>query len=151
MNGFEVTVTDIPAKRLAGMKTRTTMARAKEDCTTLWQTFCPRVPELFSRESYGISVMLDAENFDYWAASDVGNAPTPTDFARVDIPAGAYARCRASNLENLGQAYMFVYNIWLEGQKNWTLNAQAPCFELYAAHWTPDMPIDLYVPVKKAG
>ena len=150
MEELEVTVVDIAAKRLAGMKTRTTMARAKQDCSALWQTFCPRVPELFSRESYGISAMLDAETFDYWAAGDPGNAPMPPDTERVDIPAGAYARCRVPSLERIGQAYMHIYQTWLHGQKAWALNEQAPCFELYAANWTPDMPIDLYVPVKKA-
>ena len=94
--------------------------------------------------------MLDAETFDYWAAGDPQGAPTPQDMARVDIPAGAYARCQAPNLERIGDGYMHIYRTWLQGQKEWTLNEQAPCFERYAANWTPDMPIDLFVPVKKA-
>ena len=33
MSGFEVTVVDFAAKQLVGIKVRTTMAKAKEDCT----------------------------------------------------------------------------------------------------------------------
>ena len=35
MNGFEIKVVDFPAKQLMGIKVRTNMAKAKEDCPTL--------------------------------------------------------------------------------------------------------------------
>ena len=149
MNGFEIKVVDFPAKRLMGIKVRTTMAKAKEDCSALWHSFCPKMQEVEDGPGYGISIMINAEDFDYWAAAEVPAGAAPASMESVTIPAGAYARCTVPNLESIGAGYMFMYQTWLGGQQEWKLNEQAPCFELYPADWNPTKPFDLFMPVKR--
>ena len=148
MNGFEIKVVDFPAKQLMGIKVRTNMAKAKEDCPTLWQNFCPQMPKIYGKESYGVSIMLNAQDFDYWAAVEA-EGQVPSGIETTSIPSGSYARCTVPNLESIGAGYMFMYQTWLGGQQEWKLNEQAPCFELYPADWNPSMPFDLFMPVKR--
>ena len=148
MSRFEVTVVDFAAKQLVGIKVRTTMARARQDCSALWQNFCPKMPENYGKECFGISVMLNEQDFDYWAAVEV-EGPCPAGLEPVGLPAGNYARCMVPNLESIGEGYMFMYQTWLAGQGDWKLNVQAPCFELYPANWNPAMPFELYMPVMR--
>ena len=149
MSGFEVTVVDFTAKELVGIKVRTTMARAKEDCPALWQNFCPKITDILGKKSYGISVMLNEQDFDYWAAAEAPEGACPAGLESVGIPAGYYARCVVPNLESIGAGYMFMYQTWLAAQGDWKLNEQAPCFELYPADWNPVMPVELFMPVKR--
>lgn len=147
MSGFEVTIVDFSAKKLMGIKVRTSMAKAQQDCPALWQNFCPKMPDIFNKQSYGISVMLNEQDFDYWAAAEA-----PEDTAGLEptgIPAGSYARCQVPDLQSIGAGYMFMYQTWLGGQQEWKLNEQAPCFELYPTDWNPTMPLELFVPVKR--
>lgn len=148
MSEFNVTVVDFPAKHLVGMKVRTSMSKAKEDCPAIWQTFCPKMASIYSTEGYGVSVMLNEQEFDYWAAAEAGDKPLPEGLGHIDIPAGKYATCTVPSLEKCGEGYMFIYQTWLGSQKDWQLNMAAPCFELYPSDWTPDGPFALYVPVK---
>lgn len=96
MNGFEIKVVEFPTKQLMGIKVRTNMAKAKEDCQALWQNFCPQLPKIYGKESYGVSIMLNAQDFDYWAALRLTNrfqqalkppafrpAPTPAALCRI--------------------------------------------------------------------
>ncbi len=148
MNEFEVSVIDYPGKDLLGIKVRTTMAKAKEDCGALWHSFCPKMQEVGEGEGYGISVMINAQDFDYWAAAEAPKGAAPAGVEAVTIPAGAYARCTVPNLASIGAGYMFMYQTWPAGQQDWKIDEQRPCFEMYAADWAPDMPLDLYMPVK---
>jgi AraC family transcriptional regulator len=149
MSGFEVTIVDLAAKQLAGIKVRTSMAKAKQDCPALWQNFCPKMPDIFTKKSYGISVMLNEQDFDYWAAAEAPEGACPAGLEPVGIPAGSYARCEVANLESIGEGYMFMYQTWLASQGEWKLNVQAPCFELYSANWNPAMPFELFMPVMR--
>jgi AraC family transcriptional regulator len=144
---FKVSVVDVAAKHLTGMKVRTSMTRAKEDCSAIWQNFCPKMTDIYSKEGYGVSVMLNEQEFDYWAAADAGNNPLPEGMGHIDIPAGKYAVCTVPNLDKCGEAYMFIYSTWLGSQTTWKPNMAAPCFELYPADWTPAAPFAVYVPV----
>ena len=149
MSGFEVTVVDFAAKQLVGIKVRTTMAKAKEDCSALWHSFCPMMQKINESEGYGISVMLNEQDFDYWAAAEAPKGACPAGLEPVELPAGDYARCVVPNLESIGAGYMYMYQTWLAAQGDWKLNEQAPCFELYPAVWNPDMPFELFMPVKR--
>lgn len=148
MSGFEISVVDFSAKQLMGIKVRTSMAKAREDCPALWQKFCPQMPETYGKESYGLSVMLNAEDFEYWAAVEV-DGQIPAGIEATGIPAGSYVRCTVPNLESIGAGYMYIYQTWLGGQQEWKLNEQAPCFELYPADWNPGRPFDLFMPVRR--
>lgn len=46
MEKYDVTVVEYPAKRLVGLKVRTSMQHAAEDCPALWMTFGPRMGEV---------------------------------------------------------------------------------------------------------
>ena len=149
MSGFEITVVDVAALQLVGIKVRTTMAKAKEDCSALWHSFCPAMQKLAEGKGYGISVMINEQDFEYWAAAEAPTGACPAGLEPVELPAGSYARCVVPNLESIGAGYMFMYQTWLGGQQEWKLNEQAPCFELYPADWNPSMPFDLFMPVKR--
>lgn len=88
MSDFNVTIVEYPAKRLTGIKVRSNMAKAQEDCPALWQRFCTDCAQGMPAASFGVSVMLDAENFDYWAAVEDKDGRLPADMEHVDIPAG---------------------------------------------------------------
>ena len=149
MSDFNVTIVEYPAKRLTGIKVRSNMAKAQEDCPALWQSFCPKMPDTFGKECYGISVMLNKQDFDYWAAAEAPEGACPAGLEPMGLPAGNYARCVVPNLENIGAGYMYMYQTWLAAQGDWKLNEQAPCFELYPADWNPAMPFELFMPVKR--
>lgn len=153
MSKFEVTIVEYPAKRLTGTKVSTTMQKAMQDCPALWHTFGPRIGELLTADSdcqgaYGISVMLNAEDFDYWAAVET-SAAVPADMAQIDIPAGPYASCTVPSIDKLGDAYMYIYGEWPKSQTAYACNEQALSFELYPTEWQPSDPFKIYMPLKK--
>ncbi len=155
MSQYQVAIVEYPAKHLTGVKVRTTMQKAHQDCSALWQNFGPRMGELLSAgngcpESYGVSVMLNAEDFDYWAAFEtVSSITVPPDMASLDLPAGQYAKCAVSSLEKLGDGYMYLYETWPKSQSEYTFDEQAPCFELYPANWQLTDAFEIYMPLKK--
>ena len=154
---FEITVVEFPATHLIGMKVRTNMQNAQKDCPAIWQTFGPRIIEIpggdcVGKGAYGISVMVNENDFDYWAAVESQTeSPLPDDMDTIDIPAGHYARCSIASLEKLGEAYMFVYGPWIQGQNEFTLDMSGVSFELYPSHWNPGEAFEIYVPVKKTS
>lgn len=114
MNECNVTVLEFPQKNLAGIKVRTSMSQANADCSALWQTFGSRLGGLLPpgpcRGAYGLSIMLNTEDFDYWATIEVDSpAATPTGLQSIEIPAGPYAKLTVSNLEKVQAAYTFLY------------------------------------------
>ncbi|MGL6193470.1 MAG: GyrI-like domain-containing protein [Thermoguttaceae bacterium] len=152
---FEVSIIEFPAKHLIGMKVATNMQKAQADCPTIWHTFGPRMAEVSACDcgcsgAYGISIMHNENDFDYWAAvAAKSGAAVPSGMGTIDITAGAYAKCTVPNLKQLGEVYMYVYTQWVNGQKEYGLNMQAPCFELYPTNWQPDDSFEIYVPVVK--
>ncbi|CAK7012552.1 MAG: hypothetical protein DESF_00497 [Desulfovibrio sp.] len=147
MSEFKITVVDFPATRLMGMKVRTSIARAHEDCPAIWQQFGPRMADIAGKPFYGVSCMLNAEEIEYWAAMEADGRELPADMGHHVIPAGTYAACRVPNLENIGEAYMFIFEKWFASQEAYVYNEQAPCFELYPPDWNPGASFELYVPV----
>jgi AraC family transcriptional regulator len=149
---FEVTVVDFPAKHLIGMKVRTDMQKAQTDCSTLWQTFGPiEIPGYdCTGGAYGIYIMLNENDFDYWAAVETSSSvAVPDGMQSVALPAGPYAKCTAASLEKLGEVYMYLYGEWITQQQEFTPNVQAPSFELYPSNWQMNGAFDVYVPVNK--
>ena len=152
---FDVSVVEFPAKRLVGMKVRTNMQNAHKDCSALWQTFGPRSGELTQgkcadQPGYGASIMVNEEDFDYWAANEViDEATMPNDMGTFDIPAGLYAKVRVDSLAQMGEAYGYIYCQWIEGQSEYALDMQGIGFELYPPHWDTQSSLDIYVAVTK--
>lgn len=155
MEKYDVTVIEYPAKHLVGQKIQTTMAKAHEDCSALWQAFEPRLGELAAAAtantgSFGVSVMLTPEEFDYWAALEVSaSAAVPPGLGVIGIPTGLYAKATVPNLEKLEEVYMFLYDTWLKGQTTHTYNEAAPCFEWYPPNWQPTEALDVFMAVRK--
>ena len=151
---FEITVKDLPARRLAGMVIRTNMQQASVDCPAIWQAFGPRMAEFSGRgEAYGVSVMLSADGtFDYWAAVEIqADAAVPEGLTAVDLPGGLYAIAEAPNLEQISAVYGFMYMEWPRQQSEYAVNMAAPCVEVYRGEWQPSDAIEVWVPVKVAG
>ncbi len=155
MNDFTVTVVEYPATRLIGLKVRTSMQKAETDCMAVWETFGPRMGELLGdgggRGSYGVSVMLNAEEFEYWAAVPTApSAAVPAGMAGFDLPAGLFAKTTAASLEALKEAYMFLYETWAKSQKEYAVDYQGPCFELYPPNFQMTDSFEVFMPVRKA-
>lgn len=154
MNQYQVAIVEFPTKHLTGMKTRSTMQNAQQDCSALWQSFGPRMGELLAARSdwpecYGVSVMLSAEAFDYWAAVEtLPSTDVPEGMANISLPAGRYAKCTVPNLEKLGEGYMHLYDTWVKSQIEYTCDEQMPSFELYPSNWDPSQPLEIYMPLK---
>ena len=156
----KLSIIELPALELAGLKVRTSMPRAPHDCPALWESFGPRMFELsdkdtcigFQGETYGASVMVDMEkgSFDYWATMPVtpGEA-LPQGMERLGVPAGLYAACSIPSLEELGAAYNYIYLEWLPGQSDYTLNMASPCFEHYDRRYLENGALDVLVPLLK--
>ncbi len=121
---FEITVVELPAKHLIGMSVRTDMRKAQTDCPAVWQTFGPRIAGIPGRDgagqgAYGVSFMLNENDFDYRAAVEAAPGTTvPDGMAAFEIPSGRYARCGVASFEQLGEAYMYVYGQWAPGQSD---------------------------------
>jgi AraC family transcriptional regulator len=155
MTKFDVTVAQYPAKRLIGMKVQTTMAKAAADCPVLWDSFGPKMGELCAAGSatagsFGVCVMLNAEDFDYWAAVEVGKSTTvPQGLGSLDLPAGLYAKAVVPNLEKLGEAFTYLFTEWNKDQADYACDETVPCFEFYPQDWQPSGAFEILVAVKK--
>lgn len=160
MSYSAITVVNRPSVRLYGLSIRTDMSNAQRDCTQLWEKdFVPRMQEVsglpcteFQGESYGLSFVVDLQKgiFDYWAAMAPGAGITlPEGMAEVTAPEGLYAFCKIPSLQELGQAYAFIYEKWLPQQKDYNMDMQAPCFELYGKEYLENGGLEVYVPVVK--
>lgn len=155
MTKFDVTVVDYPAKRLIGLKVQTTMSKAAEDCPAIWQTFGPKMGELCAAGntqtgSFGVCVMLNAEDFDYWAAVEAGTSTAvPQGMGSIELPAGLYARALVPNLEQLGDAYMYLYTQWNKDQTDYICDETVPCFEWYPPNWQCSGSFEIFTAVKK--
>lgn len=129
---FEVAVVEFPTKHLIDMKVSTDMQKAQTDCPTMWQTFGPRIVEIpgggcVGKGAYGVSIMLNENDFDYWAAVEAASGTAmPDGMAAFDFPAGLYAKCRIASLENLGEAFTYVYGLWIFDQPEYGLNCKPP-------------------------
>lgn len=157
MSQYQVTIVERPAVHLTGMKVKTTMQKAMLDCPALWQGFGSRIAELqpvgnpcFG--SYGVSAMLNAEDFEYWAAIEtMPSSAVPAGMATLDLPAGLYACCTIASIEKLGEGYTYLYEAWPDSQSEYTYDERAVCFELYPINWQPTDALEIYVPLKKKG
>ena len=150
--GFEVKILEYSAKQLAGMKVRTNMQKSAEDCTKAWAAFMPRMHEVNSQppESFGVSVMINESEFDYWTALEIAVGSTlPDGMQTVDIFAGTYAMLTVPSIEKLGEAYMHIYTDWLKANPEYALNMGSHSFELYPGNWNPGMGFEIYMPIRK--
>jgi len=154
---LEITVKELPGRKLAGMVVRTNMQKASIDCPAVWQTFGPRMASFPNSanitEAYGVSVMISEDGtFDYWAAAEIpADAEFPEDMAAFELPGGLYACAFAPNLQQVAEAYGTMYMEWPQQQSDYAVNMQAPCVEVYRDDWQPTDPLELWVPVVKKG
>lgn len=154
MANFIVTVVDRPAIKAAGIKVRTTMERASVDCPKLWsEEFGPRMcsfPADAARpdESYGLSVMIDSEAFDYWAVMPIADGvAAPDGMDTITIPGGTYAECRVESLAQLGEAFTYIYTAWPATQEKYALNMQGMGCELYTSDFMKNGSLTVYCPL----
>ena len=150
MSDYTVKVVHREAVKAVGLKTRTSMAKAADDCPRLWQDdFGPRMPEVasFPDCSYGISVMVEDDIFDYWAAMPLRPGdPIPPNMTAIDLPDGQYAEVYLKSLNDLICAYQHLFSAWLP-DSGYDLG-NAPSYELYPADHLETGCLALYMPVQ---
>lgn len=130
------------------------MSQAHTDCSALWQTFASHLGEFLPpgpcRGAYGVSIMLNTEDFDYWATIEVDSpAATPTGLDAIEIQAGPYAKLTVSNLAKVQEAYTFLYENWLSSQTAYIYQADRPCLEFYPPNWQPAESFEIFMPLAK--
>ena len=150
---FEIKIVEYPTKQLAGMKIQTNMQKAMEDCPKVWETFMPHMAEVNKepKESFGVSVMINENDFEYWAALEIApHSPLPDGMQTVGLTSGTYACCTVPSIEKLGDAYMYLYTTWIQGQSQsgFVMDSEANAFERYY-DWDPSKPFEIYMPIKK--
>ncbi len=156
---FGVAVLSHEEVALAGMRIATTMKNASADCPALWQHFMARAPEICDAPeagpmgaSYGLSYMTHPAtgDFDYVAAMPLPPEKSlPAGMERFTLPAGLYARTIVPKLDQIGDAYTYLYTAWIAGQSDYALNMTAPCFERYDERFLQSGEFEIYVPVVK--
>lgn len=155
---FQVAIAERPELLLYGLKVRTNMTKAAEDCPRLWEKdFVPKMHELsgtpmnqYPGDSYGLSFVVDLRTgtFDYWAAMPLGaGISEPKEFSKVTLPGGLYAGCRVKNLQELGDAYSYLYGRWIGSTPDYQLKMDAPSVEVYDTEFMVNGSLELYVPV----
>lgn len=154
MPQFPVTVVTHPAIRTAGVKVRTTMQKCAQDCPSLWEhVFGPRMMDfpmdpLYSGVSYGASVMIDNESFDYWAVMPIAAAAdTPDGMDILEIPGGLYVECRLESLGQLSDAYNFIFMEWIPAQEKFASNMLGMGLEEYTADYMTNGSLTIYCPL----
>ena len=152
---LEITVKELPGRKLVGMVIRTNMQKASTDCPAIWQTFGPRIVSFPNsaniNESYGVSVMISEDGtFNYWATVEMSaDTPLSEDMVSLELPGGLYACAVVPNLSQVAEAYATMYMEWPQQQSEYAANMQAACVEVYRGNWQPDDPVELWVPVVK--
>ena len=155
-------IIELPAFELAGMRVRTSMGKAFEECPKLWEKFGPRMHEFgirpgeeFQGESFGASTMVDMDNdiFDYWAMLPYpASKELPEGMERLSVASSLYAACTVSSLAELGPAYEYIYRQWLPNQGEYVFRC-APCFEHYDERFLENGcngALDVLVPINKS-
>lgn len=154
MSKFTVAVVERPPIRTAGLKVRTSMQKAMQDCPALWEKeFGPRMESFpvdpqFADQSYGVSIMVDSEAFDYWAVMAIDPAAQlPDGMDYLQIPGGLFVECHLASLAELGDAYTYIYMDWGKNQKKYALNMQGASYELYTCEFMSSGKLSIYCPV----
>lgn len=154
MSEFAVKIVTRAEVKVAGFKVRTTMAKASQDCPKLWESvFMPYMasfpvnPE-YVNQSFGVSVMLDEDTFDYWAVMAIADgADVPEGMDILTLPGGPYAECRLPSLGELGEAYMYIYTNWITQQEKYAMNMQGCSIELYTDKYPETGELTIYCPL----
>ncbi len=136
----------------AGLKVRTSMADSAKDCPALWGKFEPRMGELSPHpaESYGVSMTIDENTFDYWAVMPLADgAQVPAGMEEFRLPGGQFVRFDVPSLGALGGCYEFAYGQWPAANKEHLLDFARPCYELYNEEYMEKGNFWLYCPVTK--
>ncbi len=148
---FTVEVVTREAVKIVGLKVRTSMQTSEVDCPALWQeSFGPRMSEVatYPGLSYGASVMVDQDKFDYLAALPYREGdPIPEGMGLLDLAAGPYAECEVESLADLAGAYQYIFFGWGAGEMD-KFRADAVSYELYPADHCASGRLTLYMPLK---
>ncbi len=150
---FKINLVEREACRVVGLKVRTTMAQAAIDAPRQWEeVFCPRMAEIkgFPTCSFGVSVMADEKNLDYWTALPLlPGATVPQGMETLDLPAGLYAECHVNSPIDMVAAYGFIHKDWMPGSGYDYRLKDAPCYELYPTDHLTTGHLSIYMPLRR--
>ena len=149
-----VKIVERPGVKTAGIKVRTTMDKAGSDCLKLWEKdFGPQMARFpadpaHPNESYGVSVMVDSDSFDYWAVMPIAaGTPVPAGMDIFEIPGGLYAEYPVDSLEKLPESFTYLYMHWAPQQERYTVNMQGVGYELYTQEYLNTGALTIYCPL----
>ncbi|MCL2020775.1 MAG: GyrI-like domain-containing protein [Betaproteobacteria bacterium] len=148
---YDVTVVDLPARQLVGLRERVNLADASVKCPALWERFMPmciEISDATEEYAYGASTSM-AENgeFDYWATLPVlSTVNIPVGMEHLTLRAGKYAKC-VVELASIEKAYKFFYGEWARTRTEHPVDFTATSFERYAIDWQETGTLELYVPL----
>ena len=150
---YNVTVTEQPARRLAGLRARVNMRDSQKECPALWEKFMPSMERLASiaeEGSFGVSVNMDENgNFDYWAAMAIAQgAEAPSDMSCLDVKGGKYAQVVVADIADLGAAYQYMYSEWENTQNDYRVDFSAASLEFYPKGWQDGDPVTVFAPLQ---
>lgn len=154
MANFQVTVVTRPSIDTAGLKVRTTIQKTSIDCPKIWsEDFGPKMcgfpaDPAYPDQSYGVSIMLNENEFDYWAVMPLRSGATvPAGMETLQIAGGLYAECHISSLAELGDAFTYIYGEWGGTQSKYALNMRGASYELYTSEFMKTGKMSVYCPL----
>lgn len=156
MPEFTVKVVERPMLKTAGFKVSTTMEKAAVDCPKIWDdTFAPHMisfPADPARpcETYGVCVMTNETDFDYWAVMPLApGAKIPDGMSGLDIQGGLYAECPVTSIKEVNAAFAYLYTNWPASQNEYAVNFQLPGYEFYTEDFIKNGSLTLRCPVTR--
>ncbi len=130
-----------------------------------WEELKARIGEITNRVNQGVSYgyedysadfSADPLQFYYMASVEVdGDAPVPAGMEKKSVPKSTYAVFTLTGnnvLDEIGNAFRYIYDIWLPGSKYCMSDEVCADFEYYDEQWdcrSSLSKIDIYIPIKK--
>ncbi len=156
MAAFAIDIVRRPRLVVAGYKIRTSMQDVGVNCRKVWEDqFMPRmagfpVDPAHATESFGVSLGVDPDHIDYYAAMALkpGSA-APDGMETVTLADGVYCSCRIASMAEVGSAFLYIYNEWIRSQDTYTFDFSAPSYEFYDADFLTSGAFRIYCPISE--
>ena len=151
---FEISIEEMPGKKLLGNWTRLNQATDGDDCNMLWLAFSRRLKALEGingQNRYGVcSDIKDDLDCRYWTAIEADQAlGSPSGMVSLWLDGGPYACLTVDRGTSLAEAYEYLRDSWVCSQTVYALNPQKPSYELYGNDWEKHDQLKFFIPLQK--
>ncbi|KAK2951204.1 hypothetical protein BLNAU_13820 [Blattamonas nauphoetae] len=151
---FTVQIKKYGRIRGIGIKTMATMANIPEKAGKLWLDFVPRMDEVTGAYpgTIGVNVMIteNAEDpYQYWAVKPVTNEEAiPAGMEEVVVEGQTYVQVN-TKVDQLGEAYAYVYGEWAKKNPEHKLSWTLPTWEFYPPSYMETKEVTLCMALEK--